>query len=131
MLRGGYTENSWSVARIVRDGPVMGSRDARIAGPRGPVELVPSNPSSRSELIVFMNCPECGLSVRLNIPLYAVGPLSALSCAPATGCGDARYGRPVGTPRFVSGAAEDDQGASLKREHIAWCRAVGGSGPRA
>jgi hypothetical protein len=27
-----------------------------------------SNPSFRSELIVFMNCPKCGLSVRLISP---------------------------------------------------------------
>ena len=35
---------------------------------RGPVELAPIHPFVRSELIVFMSCSECGLSVRLVSP---------------------------------------------------------------
>jgi hypothetical protein len=35
---------------------------------RGPVELAPIHPFVRSELIVFMSCSKCGLSVRLVSP---------------------------------------------------------------
>ena len=64
----GVGRNRLVFSSLPRQTPVRLSRDARVAGPRGPAELAPIHFFTRSELLMFMNCPDCGLKVRLVAP---------------------------------------------------------------
>jgi hypothetical protein len=64
----GVGRNRLVCSSLPRQTPVTLSRDARVAGPRGPAELAPIHFFTRSELLMFMNCPDCGLKVRLVAP---------------------------------------------------------------
>ena len=64
----GVGRNRLVCSSLPRQTPVTLSRDARVAGPRGPAKLAPIHFFTRSELLMFMNCPDCGLKVRLVAP---------------------------------------------------------------
>ena len=64
----GVGRNRLVCSSLPRQTPVTLSRDARVAGPRGPAELAPIHFFTRSEVLMFMNCPDCGLKVRLVAP---------------------------------------------------------------